>query len=92
VIIRNRVSKIMRDVLISKLFRTDWSCWNSKWLGLGGSITLTTIAVVTNLYLINHTHNMSIVNTFFLLGFALFVVISGLVGLAIVDEFLPNNT
>lgn len=81
----------MIEVLISKLFRTDWSRWNSKWLGLGGSMTLITIGVVANLYLINYHSDLMIVNSFFLLGFALFVVIPGLVGLAIVDEFLPNN-
>jgi len=75
----------MTDVLISKLFRTDWSRWNSKWLGLGGSMTLITIGVVANLYLINYHSDLMIVNSFFLLGFALFVVIPGLVGLAIVD-------
>jgi len=55
-------------------------------------MTLITIGVVANLYLINYHSDLMIVNSFFLLGFALFVVIPGLVGLAIVDEFLPNNS
>jgi hypothetical protein len=82
----------MIDVLKSKLFRIDWSRWNSKWLGIGGWITLTTIWVVANLYLINYPSDISVVNSFFPFGFALFVVIPGFVGLAIVDEFLPSNS
>jgi hypothetical protein len=82
----------MIDVLKSKLFRTDWNRWNSKWLGMGGSITLTTIWVVANLYLINYPPDISVVNSFFPFGFALFVIIPGFVGLAIVDEFLPSNS
>jgi len=42
------------------------------------------------LFLINYPSNLRIVNTFFLVGFALFVAIPGIVGLAIVDEFLSN--
>ena len=76
----------MREMLISKLFRTDWKGWNSELLGSVGVITLLAIGGGASLFY--YPFNTRILNSFFTIGFALSVTIPGMIALAIVDEFL----
>lgn len=82
----------MRDVLLSKLLQSDWEGWNNKWFGIIGSISLAIVWVVMNLWVINFPTNIRIINAFFPIISVLFVVSTGWIGLAVVDEYFPNDS
>jgi len=75
----------MRELLISKLFRTDWNEWNNELLGWAGVSSLLAIGAVASLFY--YPFSTRILNVFFTVGFALSVTIPGMIALAVVDEF-----
>lgn len=81
----------VRDVLISKCSRTDWEGWNNKWFGIVSSIFLATIWMIMNLWVINFQTNISEINVNFQI-ISTFVIVLCFIGLAVVDEYLPNNS